>query len=143
MLQLDTTLVDCRTAVVPVCEPERSVDAQGTVSALGLFQHRLRDVLDYTVDFSAWIAANGGTQLDGVAWAVAADSPKTPVLSDDSFAPSGKAVVLVTPGAGATVGDTYYIEATATFAARAASADLPALPARTLVKRIHIIVVKG
>ncbi|MFX8653009.1 hypothetical protein ABTM19_20000, partial [Acinetobacter baumannii] len=81
--------------------------------------------------------------LTNVVWSIGANSPKSPVIGAGSFDPAGLMTVQVTPAPGALAGDAYYLDATITVGPVAASAGQPALPARTLVRRIHLVVVNG
>lgn len=137
---------DCRVAVVQPCETDVDTsNAQSQqIAALGLFQMKLRDTVDFRVDFSQWLAANGGPVLTAAAWAVAATSPKTPTITGSAFVPAGMTAVVLKAPDGASAGDTYYLDITASIGAT--SPSLPtdvALPARTLVRRINVIVVQG
>lgn len=114
--------------------------------ALGTFFIRQRDTLDYGIDFADWLSANndgGAATLTAAVWAVAATSPKTPVIVGHGFDTSGKTAVTITPAAGAVAGDAYWLEVTITVSAVPASPGFPALPARTLVRKINVVVVNG
>lgn len=137
---------DCRMAVVQACETDVDTsNAQSQqIAALGLFQMKLRDTVDFRVDFSQWLAANGKPQLTAAVWAVAATSPKTPTMSGSAFVPSGMTAVVLQAPDGAIPGDTYYLDITASIGPTTPSLPTEvALPARTLVRRIHVIVVQG
>lgn len=117
-----------------------------TVPALGTFFIRQRDTLDFGIDFTDWLAANndgGAVTLTTAVWAVAATSPKTPIIVGSGFDPAGKTSVTITPAAAAVAGDAYWMEVIITVSAVAASAGFPALPARTLVRKVNIVVVNG
>ena len=134
----------CRTAQIAACEVDAPPSQNDPILAVGTFYLHLRDSLDFSVDLSKWLAANGGAQLTGAAWAVAADSPKTPVLTGVAFSPQGKSSVVVTPGAEAVAGDAYWLDVTLTIGATVSvNVGDVALPARTMVRRIHIVIVKG
>jgi len=109
---------DCRIATVPPCEQDVDASQTAPVAALACFQMKIRDTLDFTVDFTQWIAANGN--------------------------PGGKCVVVLHAASGAKAGDAYYLDVTATLAATApaTTADV-AIPARTLVRRIHVVLANG
>lgn len=145
MLLMSTpSLPDCRTVVVPRCEPDTDASQGAPILALATFQMYIRDNVDFTVDFSQWLAANGGAQLSAATFAVAADSPKTPTISGQAFSAAGKCSVVLKAGVGATPGDAFYLDVTVTVAAT--TAVLPtdvAIPARTLVRRIHVVLVNG
>lgn len=133
-----------RTFIVPVDEPElRGGGAQAFAAAT--FELRQRDSLDFAVDFSTWLAANGSNaQIDDAEWSVAEKSPKTPVILGNGFSPAGRCVVVVKAAEGAVVGDGYWLDVKVTVGATTAtSPEEVALPARTLVRRIAVIVVAG
>lgn len=137
---------NCRRVSLPACEDTTDLSQSAPVPSLAVFQLRLRDVaVDFGIEMADWLAANGAAAISGVTWAAAADSPKVPVIAGSGFdTVTGSVVVFVTPGAGAVAGDAYWLEATITIAAIAASAQNPiAYPARTLVRRINIVVVAG
>jgi len=135
---------DCRVAVVPACESDVDTSTAQQISALGLFQMRLRDSIDFQVDFTQWLGANGNPVLSTAVFAVASGSPKAPTIVAQAFNPAGvAAVVLAVPDGGA-VGDTYYLDITVHVAASVpALPSAVAVPARILVRRIHVIVVAG
>lgn len=135
---------DCRIAIVPPCENDTDASQTAPVAALACFQMKIRDTLDFTVDFSQWIAANGNPVLSNAVFAAASDSPSAPSISGQAFTPGGKCVVVLHAASGAKAGDAYYLDVTATIAATtpATSADV-AIPARTLVRRIHVVLANG
>lgn len=136
--------VECRSVTVPACEPDGDASQSASIAALSLFQIRKRDTVDFSVDWSEWLKANGNAQLSAATFAASADSPKTPTISGQAFSPAGKCVVVLTAANDALAGDAYYIDLTITVAATVAA--LPsdvAIPARTLVRRIHVVVVNG
>lgn len=135
--------VPCRTVVVPSCERDFDTSQGSVVEALALFQIRIRDTIDFTVDFSEWLRANGNAQLSAATFAVAAQSPQQPEIVEQVFSPLGKCVVVLAVGDGAVVGNAYHIDVTVTVAAVAATPGEVAIPARTLVRRIHVVVVNG
>lgn len=133
----------CRTYSVPPCDLDASVAANATVEALHLFQLRLRDTLDFTVDFGAWLRQNSATISDAV-FTVASGSPKTPLIQGQGFA-AGKCVVTLKAATSpaAVVSDAYWLDLTVTFAAVTATDTTPAIPARTIVRRLHFVVANG
>jgi hypothetical protein len=135
--------VDCRTVIVPACEAD-TIAEQGTpIPALACFQMRMRDTIDFAVDFSQWLAKNGGAVLSNAQFAVASDSPKTPVIVGQAFAPSGKCLIALSKHVSSpAVGDAYWLDITATVAA-VTPVGGAAIPARTLVSRIHVVLVNG
>jgi hypothetical protein len=135
---------DCRIAIVPPCENDGDASQSAPIAALACFQMKIRDTLDFTVDFSAWIAANGNPVMTAALFATAADSPSAPTISGQAFTPGGKCVVVLHAAEGAKAGDAYYLDVTATLAATtpATTADV-AIPARTLVRRIHVVLANG
>lgn len=136
--------VDCRTVTVPACEPDGDASQSASIAALACFQMRKRDTVDFTVDFSDWLKANGNAQLSAATFAAATDSPSAPTLSGQAYAPAGKCVVVLQASNGAMAGDAYYIDLTVTVAATVpvTPSDV-AIPARTLVRRIHVVVING
>ena len=135
---------DCRSVVVPACEPDVNAEQGADIPALACFQLRLRDTIDYKVDFSQWLQANGNAQLNAANFAAASNSPSTPSITGQSFSPAGKTVVVLKAADNAKVGDAYWLDVTATGAAVvAASAADVAIPARTIVRRIHVVVASG
>lgn len=135
---------DCRSVVVPACEPDGDPSQGADIAALACFQMRIRDKLDFTVDFSAWLAQNGNATLTSGTFAVSTDSPSTPTISGQAYAAGGKCVVVLTAPSGAKAGDAYWLDITAQISAT--TPVLPtdvAIPARTLVRRIHVVVING
>jgi hypothetical protein len=133
----------CRRVALSVCEPQSLAELAPKPEAIATFYIRQRDTLDFIVDLTDWLAANGPATLSSATWAVAADSPGTPVLEDDVASPYSTAVV-VSPAANAKVGDAYWLDVTLNITATQVTnpGDL-ALPARKLVRRINIVVVAG
>lgn len=135
---------DCRTVVVPSCEPDGDAAQSAPIGALALFQMRIRDKVDFQVDFSQWLAANGNPVLTGATFAASADSPSAPTIEGQAFVPAGKCVVVLSAPVGAKAGDAYYLDITAQIGAT--TPVLPtdvAIPARSLVRRINVIVING
>jgi hypothetical protein len=135
---------DCRLAIVPACENDGDASQSASIAALACFQMKIRDTLDFTVDFSTWIAANGSPVMSNAVFAISADSPSQPTLAGQAFTPGGKCVVVLHAAVGAKAGDAYYLDITATLAATvpASPADV-VIPARTLVRRIHVVLANG
>lgn len=134
----------CRVAKVPVCESKQDAAQSAPVLAIGEFQISKRDTLDFSVDLSAWLVANGGAQLTDATWAKATDSPKAPTIGDSVFSPQGMATVIVSAADDAEAGDAYWLDVT--FAIAATTAVNPgevAIPAREMTRRIYIVVVNG
>ncbi len=132
----------CRYVSVPTCE--RECDASTDVEALATFQMRLRDALDFTVDFTEWLAANGNPTLTNAQFTVAQGSPQTPSVAGQAFNAAGKAVIVLSPGEGRAVGDAYYLDINASVGATVpVSPTDVATPSRSLVRRIHVVVVNG
>lgn len=138
-----TALIPCRTAVVSACDALYDVPPT-TIDALATFQIKLRDKLDFTVDFTDWLQANGNGALTSAVFTVAAGSPKTPTIVGQTFSTT-KALIVINPAVGDVAGDAYYLDITAQIAAVApavGSADL-AIPARQMVRRINVVVING
>jgi hypothetical protein len=132
-----------RTFTVPVVDPVFS-STNRIIMPAAVFQIRQRDTLDYSVDASGWLAANGSALLGAVAWGVANDSPMQPIIMADSFDPTGLCTVVVAPAADAAVGDVYWID----WSAATTPTQIPRLPnvtipPRTVVRRFYIMVVAG
>lgn len=136
--------IDCRSVIVPACERDGDAGQSAPIEALALFQMRIRDKIDFVVDFSQWLAANGNPTLTGATFAAAAESPSAPSISAQAFVPAGKCVVVLTAPEGAKAGDAYWLDVTAEIAPTTPvqPTDVP-IPARTLVRRIHVVVVNG
>lgn len=135
---------DCRSVVVPSCEGDVSSAQDADITALALFQLRLRDEIDFKVDFSQWLQANGGAQISNATFAAAATSPSAPSIVSQAFSANGKCVVVLAAPNGAKAGDAYWIDVTVTVAAvAAATANDVAIPQRTLVRRINVVAVNG
>jgi hypothetical protein len=136
--------VNCRSVSVPACERDYDAGKSSSIEALALFQLKLRDTIDFTVDFTDWLVANGAATLTGATFSVAADSPQTPTIAGQTFNAGGKSIVVLSPAANANVGDAYYLDIIAQVAATIVSLPTDiAIPARTLVRRINVIVVHG
>lgn len=135
---------DCRVAIVPPCENDADASQSAPISALACFQMKIRDTLDFTVDFSQWIAANGHPAVTNALFAAASGSPSAPSITGQAFTPGGKCVVVLHAAEGAKAGDAYYLDITVALAATApaTTAEL-AIPARTLVRRIHVVLANG
>jgi hypothetical protein len=135
---------DCRSVVVPACEPDLKAEQGSDIPALACFQLRLRDQIDFKVDFSQWLLANGNAQLSSAQFAVATGSPGTPTIVGQAFSPAGKCAVVLAAANNAKAGDAYWLDLTATVAAvPAVGATDVAIPARTIVRRIHVVVANG
>lgn len=136
--------VDCRSVTVPACEPDGDASQSAAIAALACFQMRKRDTVDFIVDFSDWLRANGNAVLSAATFAVASDSPKTPTLAGQAFVAAGKCVAVLTAANDALAGDAYYLDLSVTIAATTPVAPTDvAIPQRTLVRRIHVVVVNG
>lgn len=144
MIYQNTATPDCRSVVVPICENDTDASQGADIAALACFQMRIRDTIDFTVDWSQWLAKNGNAQLSAATFAVAVGSPSTPTISAQAYSPAGKCVVVLQAADGAKAGDAYYVDLTATVAATTpvGPGDV-AIPARTLVRRIHVVAVNG
>ena len=134
--------VEPRSFAIPVVDDPVGFDPG--VPAVGVAQLRLRDSLDFTLDFCAWLAANGQALLSGATWAVTTDSPQTPTIVGQSFTSAGKAVVVLSPAVDAEIGDAYYLDVTAMIEAQTAeTAGQIEMPVRRLVRRLHVVIVAG
>ena len=136
----------CRTYPVDVCDPVLSTSTSTVpIDQAATFQIRQRDALDFTIDFTALLTAMGvSVTLTACSFTVPAASPKTPASITGGFDASGTAVFVLTPALGATVGDLYYVDVTAT----TSTSVLPntpsvTIPARTITRRMQFQVVAG
>lgn len=135
--------IDCRSVAVPACERDGDQSPAAPIEALACFQLRKRDVLDFTVDFTQWLAQNGNPAIQTAVFAAAADSPSPPTITGQAFAPTGKCVVVLSAPVDAVAGDAYYLEITVTTGPTVAVAPDVVIPARTLVRRINVVVING
>jgi len=135
--------VNGRTFVVPLMEAT-CLPSITTVPVCAQFQLRQRDSLDFSMDFSAWLAANGQPNLASAVWSIPATSPQTPILGVSGFSPAGHTAVVVTPALLAAVGDVYWLDVAATTTAVTIDC-VPGVvvPSRGLTRRIAIVVVAG
>jgi hypothetical protein len=143
MLETFQAQIDCRYARMPACDPVGDASPSANVPAVGVFQLRSRDTLDFGIDLRDWLAANFSPEIANVAWTVAPNSPHVPIIVGSSYEKDSRVSVVLTPNAGATGGNSYFLEAAIQIAPVAAQTGIPALPARTLHRRIHIVVVNG
>jgi hypothetical protein len=135
---------DCRRVALPVCERDQPPRPNATIDAIATFQLRQRDTLDFTIDMSAWLGANGNAQLTAASWAVASGSPKTPTMASNAFSPQGHVVVVLTAASDAQPGDAYWLDATISIGAtQPTNVGDVAIPARTIVRRIYVVVAAG
>ncbi len=134
---------ECRVAKIPACEDDACAAQGDEVLALSTFQMRIRDSIDFRVDASEWVAANGRPELTDMDFDVASDSPQEPQIVGSSFTANGMGVVVLQAANDAEAGHAYYIDVTLDFAATTGSATELAIPARKLVRRIHVVVVAG
>ena len=142
--QLPQGAPDCRRVVLPICETDQPPMPNAAINAVATFQLRQRDTLDFTLDASAWLGANGNAQLTGAAWTVATGSPKTPTIVSSAWSPQGHAVVVLAVGAGAAVGDAYWLDVMLAIGPTTPTnvGDV-AISARTVVRRIYVVVAAG
>ncbi len=134
-----------RTFTLPTTDVALS-SSTTTVPPVATFQMRARDVLDFSVDATAWLAANGsGAVLTAAQWAVAAGSPKTPTISGQGFDQTGLTSAVIAAANTAAPGDVYSLDITLTVGPCPPANDPGGftIPARTLVRRIQIMVVAG
>lgn len=147
-MTLQFTLPGCvavngRTYTIPLVDLTAS-STLPSIPLAAIFQIRQRDTLDFSINYMAWLAANGAATIATSTWVVAALSPKIPIIVASALDPAGVAVVVVTPAVAAVVGDTYWLDNTMT--TTIASLDcVPGIvvPARVLVRRIALMVVAG
>ena len=131
---------------MPACEPDLNPSPTAPIPALACFQLRLRDSMDFTVDFTNWLAQNGNssTLITGVVWATATGSPKTPTIVSQAFSPQGKCSVILAAPAGTVAGAAFWLDVTITIGPTAVvdTGDVQ-LPARTITRRINVVTVNG
>lgn len=135
--------VDCRLIAVPACERDGDQSQSAPINALACFQLRMRDTLDFTVDFTQWLAGNGNPILTSATFAASSESPSAPTIAGQAFSPTGKCVVVLSASQGAVAGDAYYLDISVTTGPTVAVAPDVVIPSRTLVRRIHVVVING
>lgn len=119
---------------------------QPSITVLATFIKKARDTLDYGIDFTQWVQANGNTEIKDVVWADAADGAAAGILPapmvGNQFFPGGECWVVIGPG---NAGDNYWLDCTVTVAATQArvGGDAVQTMERTLVRRIAIQVYAG
>lgn len=144
MLLSSATLPQCRIAKVKACEGDEDAANSNDIQAVGLFQMRVRDELDFRVDFTEWVAANGNPPMSGAVFTVASGSPQSPTISGQAFSPDGMSVVVLKAAVGAEPGHAYYLDVTANFGPTVPIAPgALVIPARKMVRRIHVVVIAG
>ena len=135
---------DCRRVELAVCETDLDPSPNAPVLAVATFQIKKRDTLDFTLDMMNWLATNGNAQLTGATWALASGSPNTPTIVGSAFSPQGVMTVVITPDGGDAPGSAYWLEVTIHIGETTPiNPGEVAIPARTLVRRINIVVVAG
>ena len=133
-----------RTFALPLIDQLAS-PTSSVIPPVVIFQIRERDVLDFSIDATQWLAANGnGVLAAGSAWAVAVGSPMTPTIVGQQFDPSGLVTAVIAPMMGANVGDVYWLDVTLAVApAQLTMFPNVQVPARKLTRRVYIQVVAG
>lgn len=136
----ETSVDKCRRVVIPACEP--STIPAGTPPPVVINSApilvRKGDTIDVGLDWSDWLAANGG-ELSAVAWAAHTDSPQAPTISGaTTLFNKGEAMVLLNLGS-ATSGHVYWLTCTATIAGIPVGGFT--LPNRTVARTIAVRVV--
>jgi hypothetical protein len=114
-----------------------------SIDALATFIKKARDTLDFGIDFTDWLKANGDTEISAVTWEPVTDPPyQDPPILSDQFFPGSEAWVMIGPGL---AGDNYLIDCTATIAPTQArvGGDAVSTVERTIVRRIAIQVLAG
>lgn len=131
-----------RRVKMPVQEPTNVATApSASVPALAQFFKAARDTMDFGIDFTDWLIANGNTQATNIVYSEGDDSPQSPTIASQSFSKTGESAVLISGGA---IGDAYYIDCTVTVDEVQVREDNPAaIGTRTIVRRIHVVVVAG
>lgn len=116
---------------------------QPSIDVLATFVKKARDELDYGIDYTDWLKANGDTEVTAVTWTpVAANGYVAAPITSDQFFPGSEAWVIVGPGA---AGDNYLIDCQLTIAPTQArvGGDAVSTVQRTIVRRIAIRVYAG
>lgn len=138
----------CRTYRVPACEAAQSTSSSA-VPAAATFQVRQRDVLDFDVDASDFLASLGSdAKLASAVFSVASSVTLAgtvagaPTISGQGHSDDGVASVVLAPHSAAAVGDVYTLDCTLVTTSTSLAQGVT-LPARTIVRRIVIIVVAG
>lgn len=73
--------VPCRRAIVPPCDPVSAASGTNPPSVDGkVMLIRKGDIIDVGLDWSQWLASNGG-KLKTSSWAAHGSSPATPTFS--------------------------------------------------------------
>jgi hypothetical protein len=144
MYEMPLAVPDCRTVTVAACENDQDYRPNPPFPALATFQLQKRDTLDFTVDFSVWIGANGNPPMTSAEWTVAVGSPHAPTIVGQAFSSQGKTTVVLMAPEGANVGDAYWLDVTADVGlSQPASSGDVAIPARVLVRRVNVVVSQG
>lgn len=130
-----------RRVKVPVQEPTQNPSVSANIPALAQFFKAARDTMDFGIDFSDWLIANGSPQLKSCVYAAGADSPKPPDIESQTFSPTGETVVML---AGGDVGDAYYLDCTVVLDdVQIREGNPSTIGERTMVRRIHVVVYNG
>lgn len=118
-----------------------------TIDVLATFIKKARDELDFGIDYTDWLKANGDTQVTQVVWEDVTDNSSgvgfVPApMTGDEFFPGSEAWVMIGPG---NAGDNYLLDCTITIAPTQArvGGDAVSTAERTLVRRIAIRVLAG
>lgn len=133
----------CRYVTVPACDETYDMSKAASPASLDTLYLPLQDTLDFGMDFGAWMQANGNSALATATWSITSDSPQQPVLGDSGLSANGLTNVSVAAGVGAVPGNAYYLQCIAVFSAAPATSTFPAVPARTLTRRLYIVTVRG
>lgn len=129
---------NCRRAYVDPCDA--TPGPNGAIPALFLFRKAQGEKIDFGIDWVAWCKANR-CKLENSTWSVATNSPSSPIVEDMTrFSESGETMIVLSGG---NDGDTYYLDNTVTTTVVPAEGDYAEGPARTLVRRIHVLVDAG
>jgi len=135
---------DSRRVALPVLDADERLSPTPSIPAIATFQLKQRDSLDFTLDAAAWLGANGNPVLTSAVWAVASNSPKTPTIVAQAFSAQGVTVAVIAPASNPLPGDAYWLDVTLSIGATTpTNPNDVAIPARTIVRRIYIIVAAG
>lgn len=128
----------CRRPIVPACDPAAlNVGTNPTLVNTSPLILELGDIIDVGLDWSAWLASNGGKILSSV-WAAHASSPAVPplVVPAALFDEAGCYTVALLDLSAATVGATYWL--TNTIVVKTDPIGSFAMPDRTVNRNIWL-----
>ncbi len=136
-----TLVTQPRRVKMPVADPAApALGVSAAIPALAQFFKADRDTIDFGIDFSDWLVANGSPQVTNCVYAAAAGSPAVPTIAAQDYNAQGETVVVLSGG---TAGDAYWIDCTLTMdAVQLREGNPNKIISRVLVRRLHIVVYK-